>query len=331
MTIGNRRRVAIACQGGGSHAAFAAGALIELFQTQNAAKYELIALSGTSGGAVCAALAWSGLIRLDGGPETAADTLSAFWEELSADDPVDSIVNAWSVFWARFPVSWEVSPYLLPESAAARLRSMLRKHVRLEELPPDAEVRRRPALLIGATDIRSGEGVAFRGETLSYDDIIASAAVPPLYRAVHAHGTLYWDGLFSRNPPIREFTDFGPDQIWVIRINPRRREREPILIQEILDRRNELSGNLSLDQEIFFIRKINELVEAYPALRDRYRRIEIREIELSLDLDYPSKLDRNPWLIRDLIETGRKAAPHFLVDGGEARLVVEPPLQDTAA
>jgi NTE family protein len=87
----------------------------------------------------------------------------------------------------------------------------------------------------------------------------------------------------------------------------------------------------SLDQELFFIRKINELVEAYPALRERYRPIEIREVELNLDLDYPSKLDRNPWLIRDLIETGRRAAPHFLADGGEARVVVEPPSRETAA
>ena len=73
--------------------------------------------------------------------------------------------------------------------------------------------------MIGATDIIHGLGVAFEGESLTYDELIASTAVPPLFRAVQAHGTLFWDGLFSRNPPVREFTDLPerPDEIWVVR------------------------------------------------------------------------------------------------------------------
>src|SRR3712207_8091012 len=35
---------------------------------------------------------------------------------------------------------------------------------------------------------------------------------------------------------------------------------EPTTIANILDRRNELAGNLSLEQELRYIRKINELV-----------------------------------------------------------------------
>ena len=58
-----RPKIAIACQGGGSHAAFTAGLLSRLLEPQFAERYELVALSGTSGGAMCAALAWAGLIR----------------------------------------------------------------------------------------------------------------------------------------------------------------------------------------------------------------------------------------------------------------------------
>jgi NTE family protein len=49
-----KKRIAIACQGGGSHTAFTAGALKRLVSDE---RYEFVALSGTSGGAVCALLA----------------------------------------------------------------------------------------------------------------------------------------------------------------------------------------------------------------------------------------------------------------------------------
>ena len=58
-------RVAIACQGGGSHAAFGAGIMHRLLD-DHGRKFHLSALSGTSGGAVNAVLTWSGLIQ--GGP-----------------------------------------------------------------------------------------------------------------------------------------------------------------------------------------------------------------------------------------------------------------------
>ena len=57
MTENNdNRRVAIACQGGGSHTAFTAGVLKKLLKEKVEGKhdYEVVALSGTSGGAICA-------------------------------------------------------------------------------------------------------------------------------------------------------------------------------------------------------------------------------------------------------------------------------------
>ena len=60
-----RPRVAIACQGGGSHTAFTAGVLGRLFADDVLSKYRVVGLSGTSGGAICAMLAWSELIGDD--------------------------------------------------------------------------------------------------------------------------------------------------------------------------------------------------------------------------------------------------------------------------
>ncbi len=59
----------------------------------------------------------------------------------------------------------------------------------------------------------------------------------------------------SQNPPIRELPGAKPDEIWVIQINLQKRDIEPRSMPQILDRRNELAGNLSLNQEIHFIKK----------------------------------------------------------------------------
>ena len=62
-TTGDRTRVAVACQGGGSHTAFTAGVLAELLPAIERREYELVGLSGTSGGAVTAITAWQALLR----------------------------------------------------------------------------------------------------------------------------------------------------------------------------------------------------------------------------------------------------------------------------
>lgn len=51
-----KRKIAIACQGGGSHAAFTAGALQTFFANNLQNKFEIVSISGTSGGAICASL-----------------------------------------------------------------------------------------------------------------------------------------------------------------------------------------------------------------------------------------------------------------------------------
>jgi NTE family protein len=141
--------------------------------------------------------------------------------------------------------------------------------------------------------------------------VVASAAVPLLFRAVEEKGRYYWDGLFSQNPPVRELPDAGPEEIWVIRINPRTRVTQPTTVGDIVDRRNELAGNLSLEQELHVIRKVNQWADR---LGDPYRRIVIREIGLDVNLDLASKLDRRPAFIHRLFQAGREQADSFLAE-----------------
>lgn len=316
-------RIAIACQGGGAHAAFTAGVLHRVLEPGFLGGRELVALSGTSGGAVCAAIAWSGLVRQ--GAAEARARLAAFWlDDLPAAAPLDAALNDWAVFTARLPFSFRVSPYAYVPVARDTLARLLVEHVRLGAVPAAEHARRNPFLRIGATDVLSGSASCFGGATLEIGHILASAAVPPLFRAEVVGGRPYWDGLYSQNPPVRELIKLPgaherkPDEIWVIRLNPRARSALPTSSDEIEDRRNELAGNLPLDQELYLIGKINELIEAAPALREhpakRYKPIAVREIELDRGGDYASKLDRSAAALRALWERGRRLAPRFLSD-----------------
>jgi NTE family protein len=313
-------KVAIACQGGGSHAAFAAGVLQRLFSPEMFGRFELVGLSGTSGGAMCSAIAWAGLLL--NGPSDSIKRLTAFWRDLEARDGPDIVANAVGVWATRLPVSAEISPYLYPPIAEDRLRQLLDEHLPFAALPTEPSQRAKPTLLIGATDVQSGDRVIFAGEHLNQDQLVASAAVPPLYRAVQASGRMCWDGLFSSNPPVREFTDFDldrrPDEIWVVQINPQRRRELPESSNEIIDRRNELSGNLALGQELYFTTRINALIEEDESLAARYKPIKIRVVQMHLEardypgpLDYASKFDRNPALIHALLRKGRERAEWF--------------------
>lgn len=309
MADSTRKSIAIACQGGGSHTAFTAGALKRLLEEQD---YEIVALSGTSGGAVCAFLVWFGLTR--GDARLAAHSLERFWLENSATELWDMAINGYLVMVSRLEevaVLPALSPYQYPPVAEARLRRILQELVPPTETPRDPTT---PLLLIGAVDVLSGKFKVFssdRGE-ITIDAVLASAAIPNLFRAVRIDNSSYWDGLFSQNPPVRELPDAQPDEIWVIEINPVSREREPVTMGEILDRRNELAGNLSLHQELYFIEKINQLVGSGSLVDTKYRHITIDKIALERDLDVASKLDRSPSFLRELMAHGQAAASAFL-------------------
>lgn len=100
------KKVAIACQGGGTHAAFTWGVLREILRTKTLWKhssgagnnFDIIALSGTSAGALCALAAWYGLAPNTaaadcGTVEKAIERLDFLWTTFAATTPVESAHN----------------------------------------------------------------------------------------------------------------------------------------------------------------------------------------------------------------------------------------------
>lgn len=219
-----------------------------------------------------------------------------------------------------------------------------------------------PRLLLGAVELHDGAFVAFSSERapddggITLDAVLASAAVPWLFRAHEMAGTddttlaprplALWDGLFSQNPPIRDFLsgvahdERKPDEIWVVQINPTQAKTEPgrphalprIALSggEIWDLRNALGGNLSLNQELGFVDAINRRMEAgrggddAPADAAAQRRDKLVQVDrivmderaveaaAGIPLGANSKLDRDPRLRGALWEHGALQARRYV-------------------
>jgi NTE family protein len=348
MSDGERTKIALACQGGGTHTAYTAGVLAELAPaiaplseeerterkrdaTENERepggasdaerRFELTDVSGASGGASCALLLWYGL--LTSGPERAQYLLERFWERTAARSPIDALTNdtvlgatALEEGGAALP---SFSPYVSPAAVCARerLRDLLTDLVDFEEIPALAGPSR-PTLHVGAVGVLEGSFRVFRDEGITPEAILASSALPTLLQAVEIGASAYWDGLFAENPPLLDLLagpiEHTPEEIWVVRINPTSRPEVPRSLREIADRRNELSGNLSLEKDLAFIEQVNEWLAAGYLPEEEYKHVEVRFIDLDRDLSPASKLDRDPEFIEGLIEQGHSDARAFLAD-----------------
>lgn len=128
-------RVAIACQGGGSHAAFTAGMLARLLPDLPDS-YTVTGFSGTSGGAVCVTAAWYGSVSDAHEPD---ELLEAIWTDIAASDFVDQWVNEWLVASRQLRNAGSgvpaVSPYdvLASNGGCRRLRDTLTEHIDFED------------------------------------------------------------------------------------------------------------------------------------------------------------------------------------------------------
>jgi NTE family protein len=314
-----KTNVAIACQGGGSHTAFTAGVLKRLF-TDWPDDYRLVGLSGASGGAICATAAWYGLLAEDENP---CERLSAVWNAIAADSPTQRFVNEWFVAGSRARISGvpfpEVSPYSTSVTDVSQrvFRSTLEDVVDFDAMA-DLGGPNAPELIIGTVDINRGEFETFRNGEVTSKALLASAAVPELFEAVKLNDRFHWDGELSQNPPIDDLMTVDPsrkpEELWVIQISPQERNGEPKSLFEIQDRRKELSGNLSLNQELRFIERVNLWLDKGFLPSERFVHTTVRRIQFDETLPSSTKFDRSPEFIADLDEQGDDRARAFLDD-----------------
>jgi NTE family protein len=212
--------------------------------------------------------------------------------------------------------------------------------------------------MIGASNITTGKLTKFISlhQPIRVEHILASCAVPNIFPAVQIDGHGYWDGLFSDNPPVQELirpASVGaqniPDEIWLIKINRTGCGQMPTRPDQIVDRRNQLEGNISLFQQLRQLEMINDMIlenafqaeylaqfaikepiripRSFPTDAPKPYHIPCMEMPVALqdELDFESKLDRSGCHIDRLIAEGEHSAKVFLQERLAASTPSYPP------
>jgi len=371
-------KVAVGCQGGGMHAAFAVGVLDEILKDLDEKKFELVGLSGTSAGALCALMVWYGLASNKaraGSPKEARDALDNFWENFIAKTGAENVLNflTYRSLWAEereIPVLGAhagfpgLNPYgVIYNMVAASLphlgvrRRYFDLNYLLNQACPDFKNidwdKVHTRLLVGASEVVNGFETVFDSNVnkvplsenkgmqkggdkslfwcqrlpLTLSGVAASGTLPTFREAEQIKDDYYWDGLYSHNPPIRDFfsnvaKEEKPDELWIIRINPQQWPYAPTSHKDIQDRQNELMGNLSLNNELAFIQQVNDWISRGLKLDHKpdhkFKHVTVRTIKMEKDtadnLEYSSKFDRSHDRTKQLRDEGRKVARNWLND-----------------
>ena len=318
-----KKKINLALQGGGAHGAFTWGVLDELLNDE---RIEIEGMSGTSAGAVNAVMVADGLAR--GGPEEARKRLSDFWRAASRDGDMSKLNRAISDrLFSLIPIAvtpfqpWfdamsrMLSPYDLNPLNINPLKDLIVRFVDF-----DAVKNSGIPLFIAATNVHTGRLRVFPREKINAEAVMASAALPFVFRAVQIDGEPYWDGGYTANPPIYPFfRTTETEDVVVVQINPVVRESEPHSSQEIMNRVNEITFNASLIAEYRAIDFVRRLIDEGALKRGmgpgEYRRINVHRIDLGFigkKLTASSRLNTDFDFFEMLHRAGHRAGRRFL-------------------
>jgi NTE family protein len=317
------KRINLALQGGGAHGAFTWGVLDALIED---GRLELEAVSGTSAGAINAAILMQGWAR--GGPAGARKALRDFWTELGTyavtspiqRTPLDRLQGNWNLddspaaLWAdliqRTLTPWQRNPLNYDP-----LRDLLRAHFDAEAVHACEQIK----AFIAATNVQTGKVRIFHRNELSIDALLASACLPNVHDAVVIDGVPYWDGGYRGNPPIWPFIyECESRDVVIVEINPTFRPDVPKSNAEIADRLNEITFGGALIAEMRAIAFVQQLIEqgaVTGSFSERLKMILVHSIadEAALaPLGAVSKFNVEPAFLKHLFELGRSAATRWL-------------------
>tara|TARA_R110002110_G_scaffold415612_2_gene651607 strand:- start:72792 stop:73835 length:1044 start_codon:yes stop_codon:yes gene_type:complete len=327
---GPAKRINLALQGGGAHGAYTWGVLDRLLEEP---RIEIAAISGTSAGAMNAAVLAAGLS--DDGAAGARSRLDSFWHEVAKLDRYSPIQRSlWDWFSGGYrldhspglalveTLSRTFSPYQVNPLNFNPLRDIIEDLVDFDLVRHASRVK----LFISATNVSSGRARIFENRELSIEVLLASACLPHVFQAVEIDGEHYWDGGYMGNPAIFPLI-YGSDtrDVVIVQINPLERPGVPKTSREIQDRVNEISFNASLMHEMRAIHFVTRLVQTGAIDGDLYKHMLVHMIESEEALSAlgaSTKLNADWDFLRMLKDIGRAAATRWL-DGHFDKLGVE--------
>jgi NTE family protein len=319
-----RKRINLALQGGGAHGAFTWGVLDQILTDERLA---IEGISGTSAGALNAVMLADGLAR--GGPPDARQRLADFWRAASfggnLPDLQRGVVERLFSFMPRpsaavppwfgaFSQLW--SPSDLNPLNINPLKELIERFVDFDLIRADIDRH----LFISATNVRTGEPRVFSRAEITAEVVMASACLPLLFRAVEIDGESYWDGGYSNNPALLPFIrTTAAEDLLIVQINPRERDKVPVNAREIMSRANEITFNAAQSAELRTIDLVNQLIDQGRLPRGNRRgdcrRIRLHRIVMADSgeiFDPHSRLNNDFDFFERLHKLGRRAMRRFL-------------------
>ncbi len=318
------KKINLALQGGGSHGAFTWGVLDHLLSD---GRLEITGISGASAGALNAVMLADGLAR--GGREEARKRLAAFWRAASAGGDLPPVQRALTdrlfsmmPFTSGPTQNWfetmahYFSPYEFNPLNINPLSNLIERFVDFDAVRANTDI----ALYISTTNVHTGRLRIFPGDKVTADVVMASAALPFLFRAVEIDGVPYWDGGYMGNPAIFPFLQTtDTEDVLVVQINPVSRETTPRTSSDIINRLNEITFNSALISELRTMDFVNQLIDDGRLPRGtgkgQYRRLNIHRIDLGglgTRLAASSKMNTDYDFFELLHRAGMRAAKKFL-------------------
>ena len=318
----DRKTISLALQGGGSHGAFAWGALDRILEDE---RIVIEGIVGTSAGAMNAVVTAYGLTL--GGNEGARQSLRRLWEAVAERGTWSLMQPSWldqlispgsldySPGWIMMDtLSRVLSPYQMNPANYHPLRDILNEQIDFDTLCRSDKVK----LFVCASNVFTNRLHVFNLRDMSVDAVVASSCIPSVFQAVEINGEYFWDGGYMGNPPIFPIIyNCASSDVLLIMVNPIHIEQVPQTAQAILDRINTLSFNSSLMREMRAINFVNRLVDGGFDDGGRLKKMLIHcidaEEELS-SLGVSSKLNVGRDFLEWLFELGRSRADAFICE-----------------
>ena len=314
----------LALQGGGAHGAFTWGVLDRLLEEP---WLQIEAISGTSAGAMNAAILASGWMRAKA--EGARAALDSYWQRVSrtaAFSPVqrsflDRLLGRWTIdnspgYIVMDLMSRVLSPYDLNPFGLNPLRALLSEHIDFDHLAASPI-----KLFVTATSVRTGRGCIFRNGEITADVLLASSCLPTLFQAIEINGEFYWDGGYVGNPTITPLIrESNAHDTILVQINPRERSGVPRSASEILNRINEISFNSPLMKELRMIALLRQVADPGQGEGARWAGMRMHTImtDALAEFGASSKLNAEAAFLTMLKAEGRRCAGEFLAVHGDA-------------
>lgn len=325
-----RKKINYALQGGGTHGAFTWGILDHLLED---GRLDVEAITATSAGSMNAVILLQGL--QNGGADGARELLETFWTDISKAGTfmspvqrtpleyfagVNPIAADWSLnnslaFAAFSSFTRSVSPYQFNPFDINPLRSIIEKLVDFDKLKTCKHAK----LFISATNVRTGDARIFKTHEITLDVVMASAALPFLFKAVEIDGESYWDGGYMGNPALWPLFYYSETRdTLIMHVNPITRDVIPTDAAGIENRINEITFNSSLLQEmraILFVKKLIHEDMLKDEFKPHYKDVLLHAIRAETpmsDLSAASKFDTTLQFLYYMRDLGRETAKEWL-------------------